>query len=126
VKPEEEKSSGEKQEEFKLMAKRTFGIWKPPDWEELFGKWRQKAKHFDITSEKAVTIERTFRGMIDLVVLGLTVGLAILTVLTQSYFGKTFGTTADYITLILLGAGSEVVLNGLVGTITRLRKPHET
>lgn len=86
-------------------------------------KWLQEAEFVSLPSEEAAVIERYSRVIGDAGVLLLAVIVAILIGLTQIYFGKTFGTLQDYLTLIFIGGGSQVVVKGLVDTITQLRSP---
>jgi len=86
-------------------------------------EWLKQANFVSFTPEEAAVIERRGRWIGDAGVLGFAVIVAILTGLTQLYFGRTFGTLQDYLTVILIGAGTEVALKGLVETITQLRRP---
>jgi hypothetical protein len=88
-----------------------------------FEDWWKQAEFVSFTPEEAAVIQQTKRWIGDFSVLVFTLFVAVLTVLTQFYFGKTFGTWQDYLTVVFIGAGSQVVLPVLVDTITKLRKP---
>ena len=111
-----------------------YKVWKAPEeltyrWLQKGGsihrlvKWLQEAEFVSLPSEEAAVIERYSRLIGDAGVLFLAVIVAILIGLTQIYFDKTFGTLQDYLTLIFIGGGSQVVVKGLVDTITQLRSP---
>ena len=57
----------------------------------------------------------------DVGVAALSLAIAILAALNQYYFGKTFGTLTDYLTVFLLGTGIQLTARSLVDLITQLR-----
>ena len=123
--PEEEKNQEQRDEGFRAM-KLCWKIELPAiklDGDKLMYKWRQQAKFVSIESEKVAKIEQVIRWLGDAGVIGLAVAVAILTGLTQLYFSKTFGTFEDYLSVILLGTGTQVTLKGLTETIKKLRTP---
>jgi hypothetical protein len=72
---------------------------------------------------KMLEIEKAETWVGDLFVLLLSFSAAVLIGLNQLYFGKTFGTALDYSTALLIGFGSETILNGLKGTIAQINPP---
>ncbi len=121
--PEERKDQKKREEGFNLMLVSCSLGGIILEYTSKLKEWLQQAKFVGITPEEAAVIERQSRWIGDAGVIGLAVIVAILTGLTQLYFDKTFGTLQDYLTVILIGAGSQVALKGLVDTITQLRRP---
>jgi hypothetical protein len=58
----------------------------------------------------------------ELGVIFLAIIVAVLTGLTQFYFGKTFGTWGDYLYLVLLGAGTHVAVKSTQSATVRLKE----
>ena len=63
------------------------------------------------------------RVLWDATVFGLALLVGIVAGLVAFYFGKTFGTWEDYLTVILVGTGSQVLLKGLTDTLTGIWAP---
>jgi len=70
------------------------------------------------TVEPATPV-RVVKGLrvFDIVVLVFSVAVGLVVVLGQLYFGKTFGSTEDYLTAVAAGAGSQLLVSGLVTTL---------
>jgi hypothetical protein len=56
----------------------------------------------------------------DALVLGVTVGVAIIAGLSTFYFGKPFGTLEDYLTVIVVGTAAQVVLKAILDQLSIL------
>jgi hypothetical protein len=123
--PEKEKDLNKRKSDYELLYK-SICSFACLDINRLFisqdiNKWLKQAKSISIVPEKAAEIERSIRQFGDLIVIGLAIAVVILTGLTQLYFGKPFGTPLDYLSVILLGSGTQIALTGLIATIKALK-----
>jgi len=78
------------------------------------------------TSHAAAAKPATFRSprpamlLIDFLLLGMTIAVAIVAGLSVFYFGKSFGTLEDYLTVIIVGTAAQVVLKAILGQLSTL------
>jgi hypothetical protein len=118
--PQEKKSKAQRDKEAEEMQ----DDWgeRPPAAENTgFEVWFRDSKPFSIAPAEAAKIERAIRWLGDAGVLVVAVSVALVAGLTHLYFDKTFGTLANYLSAILLGAGTQTALEGLKETIKQMK-----
>lgn len=74
----------------------------------------------DATPAKAVTFNQSTRMLFDAAVIALTLVVGVVVGLATFYFGKTWGTFTDYLTVIVAGAAAQVFLTGIVAAVEKL------
>jgi ABC-type Fe3+-siderophore transport system permease subunit len=62
-------------------------------------------------------MHRGVRTVLDIGVVGLAFATAIVTSLTAFYFGEPWGTTEDYLTVILIGTAAQTVLKAVTDSL---------
>lgn len=62
-------------------------------------------------------VQRGLRMVLDLGVIALAVSTAVVASLSAFYFGETWGTTEDYLTVILIGTGAQVVVKAITDAV---------
>jgi hypothetical protein len=76
--------------------------------------WIQQAADLTVHAAQSVDIDKVSLWLADVGALIVAVAVGIATGLSIVYFGKTFGTVEDYITVILVGAASQVLAKGVL------------
>jgi hypothetical protein len=82
---------------------------------------REQVTGVFIRAARAADVTRRLGNFVDYLVLAFSVVVGVLTALGVLYFGKTFGTAADYITAFLTGAASQLLVTGLADTVSQMR-----
>jgi hypothetical protein len=118
------------------------GVWVPPaeanlaaidvDWQALdlresvlaeidlvgvidsVGEWIEQSEDLIVRAAESVDIRRTLRWLADVGALIVAIVVGVVAGLSTFYFGETFGTTEDYLTVILVGAASQVLVKGIL------------
>jgi tetratricopeptide (TPR) repeat protein len=83
--------------------------------------WRKNADTLKASAAKPVELGRTKRFIADAMVVLLSVATGTIAALSAFYFGKTFGTTADYLTVIFVGTAAQAFLKPVSDTLSKLR-----
>ena len=76
--------------------------------------WIAQAADLTVRAAESVDIRKTLRWLADVGALIIAIVVGIVAGLSAFYFGKTFGTTEDYLTVILVGAASQVLVKGIL------------
>ena len=74
-----------------------------------------------VKAATAPAVDHVFRIIGDLGVVLVSAAIGIVTGLNTLYFGKDFGTIEDYLTAIVVGSASAVLLKGITDNLTGLR-----
>jgi hypothetical protein len=83
--------------------------------------WRQNADVLVISAAKTVELGKIKRFIGDTMVLVLSVATGVVASLSAFYFGKTFGTWEDYVTVIFVGTAAQAFLKPITDTLAQLR-----
>jgi hypothetical protein len=84
--------------------------------------WRQNADALVVISAaKTVELGKIKRFVGDAMVVALSVATGVVTSLSAFYFGKTFGTWEDYVTVIFVGTAAQAFLKPITDTLAQLR-----
>jgi hypothetical protein len=83
--------------------------------------WRQNADVLKISAAKTVELGRTKRFIGDAMVVVLSVATGTVASLSAFYFGKTFGTVEDFLTVVFVGTAAQAFLKPVTDTLAQLR-----
>jgi hypothetical protein len=92
-----------------------------PDTISDSASWRQNADVLTISAEKTVELGQTKRFIGDTMVVVLSVTTGTVASLSAFYFGKTFGTVEDFLTVIFVGTAAQAFLKPVTDTLAQLR-----
>jgi hypothetical protein len=88
-----------------------FNLWGTID---SVDEWIQQAADLTVHAAQSVDIRKTLRWLADVGALIIAIVVGVVAGLSAFYFGKTFGTLEDYLTVIFVGAASQVLVKGVV------------
>ena len=83
--------------------------------------WRENADLLTVTAAQPVELGRTKRFIGDAMVVLLSLATGAVASLSAFYFGKTFGTVEDFLTVIFVGTASQAFLKPVTDTLAQLR-----
>lgn len=76
--------------------------------------WIEEAVDLTVHGARSVAIHKVWLWIADLGALFIAIVVGVVTGLSIVYFGKTFGTLEDYLTVIVVGAASQVLAKGVL------------
>jgi hypothetical protein len=83
--------------------------------------WIEQAASLVVAPARAVAFHNTLRALLDAFVLLLALAVGVVTALATFYFGKVFGTTEDYLTVIVIGTAAQLLVKGVGDVLIQLR-----
>jgi hypothetical protein len=92
-----------------------------PEPTRLVETWSAGAEPPALAPAQGIAIERVSGGVGEAAAVLVPMAAAVGGGLTQFYFGKPWGTTQDYLSVVLAGAGAQVVVKGLVDNVGQIR-----
>ncbi len=91
-----------------------------PDVIDDAASWQENADILNVASAQPVELGRTRRLVGDVTVIVLSVATGTVASLSAFYFGKTFGTVEDFLTVIFLGTAAQAFLKPVTDTLAQL------
>jgi hypothetical protein len=83
--------------------------------------WIDQAADLTVRAARSVQItKKAWLWVADVAVLLFAIAVGIVTGLSLVYFGKTFGTFSDYLTVVFVGAASQVLAKGVLDQVAVL------
>jgi hypothetical protein len=92
-----------------------------PDSLDESASWLANADFLRVTPAQVVELGRTKRFIGDFMVLALSVATGVVASLSAFYFGKTFGTVEDFLTVIFVGTAAQAFLKPITDTLAQIR-----
>ena len=83
--------------------------------------WTENAAPLEVSPATAVELGQTKRFVGDAMVVILAAASGMVTALTGFYFGKTFGTWVDYVTVIFVGTAGQAFLKPVMDALIQFR-----
>jgi hypothetical protein len=92
-----------------------------PEPTRLLETWSAGAEPPVLAPAREIAVERVTGWVGETAAVLVPLAAAIGGGLTQFYLGKPWGTTQDYLSVILVGAGAQVVVKGMVDNVGQIR-----